>query len=358
MKTFTIEEYDNAKYKDKLTMKCDICEAVFLRSKSQIFIMDIHNPKYHVCSRACMSKSKIKKQQRACIQCGNLTYNDRFCSQRCSGTYNSRDRVYKRNETKYIKCIQCGLLFKINLHDRNDQICASCRPQKHKICKICGLGKCLRPDICGKKQIIPALVKYFGFDTSRIGTIDVYKEFDKIKTFLMEEYWDKRISLVELQKKYKHENAGNFFKILKVLDIDFRTVSQGMSLAYLEGRANLTTNPDANLKYKHGNHTTWDGRSVYYRSSYEHEYAQQLDEKKILYDMECIRILYWDSQLLRERVAIPDFYIPNTNTIVEIKSKYTLDIQNMKDKRDSYIKHGYGFILVLEKNVVDLDNLM
>ena len=57
------------------------------------------------------------------------------------------------------------------------------------------------------------------------------------------------------------------------------------------------------------------------------------------------------------RVAIPDFYIPNTNTIVEIKSTYTLDVQNMKDKVKKYKELGYDFKLILNHQEVNIDEM-
>lgn len=41
-------------------------------------------------------------------------------------------------------------------------------------------------------------------------------------------------------------------------------------------------------------------------------------------------------------------YLPNTNTIVEIKSEYTYDKQNMIDKSNAYKANGYKFKLILE----------
>lgn len=48
------------------------------------------------------------------------------------------------------------------------------------------------------------------------------------------------------------------------------------------------------------------------------------------------------------RGAIPDFYIPSTNTIIEIKSSWTLDEQNMKDKMKAYLDLGYNFKLICD----------
>jgi predicted nuclease of restriction endonuclease-like RecB superfamily len=56
---------------------------------------------------------------------------------------------------------------------------------------------------------------------------------------------------------------------------------------------------------------------------------------------------------LKQRVAIPDFYLSESNTIVEIKSNWTYDEQNMKDKFKVYKEHGYNFKLILEGKEVD-----
>lgn len=57
------------------------------------------------------------------------------------------------------------------------------------------------------------------------------------------------------------------------------------------------------------------------------------------------------------RIAIPDFYLPDKNEIVEIKSDYTLDIQQMRDKFKKYRELGYTATLVLEHTIVNLDNI-
>lgn len=104
-------------------------------------------------------------------------------------------------------------------------------------------------------------------------------------------------------------------------------------------------------------HKTWDNNIVYLRSSYETEYANILDNEKIHYEVETLKIKYFDTQLNKERIAIPDFYIKDKNLIVEIKSNFTLDIQNMKDKVISYKNNGYDFKLILEHKEVDLYSL-
>ena len=107
--------------------------------------------------------------------------------------------------------------------------------------------------------------------------------------------------------------------------------------------------------YHSGYLTTWDGKQYFYRSSYELDFANLLNEYKILYEMESISIRYFDTQINKIRTAVPDFYLPETNTIVEIKSTWTFDKQNMIDKRKAYLEKGYNFKLILEHKEQDLD---
>jgi hypothetical protein len=104
-------------------------------------------------------------------------------------------------------------------------------------------------------------------------------------------------------------------------------------------------------------HTTWDDNEVFLRSSYEFEYAEILDKQKIHYEVESLRIKYFDTLDNCVRIAIPDFYIPSTNTIVEIKSEYTTNSINMRDKFKAYNELGYNAKLILEHKEVDIENI-
>lgn len=74
----------------------------------------------------------------------------------------------------------------------------------------------------------------------------------------------------------------------------------------------------------------------------------QLDRQHICYKVEAMRIEYFDSIKNQARIAVPDFFLPETNTIVEIKSSFTYNYQNMLDKSSQYKQLGYNFILILD----------
>ena len=168
-------------------------------------------------------------------------------------------------------------------------------------------------------------------------------------------YWIEHKSSREIAEMFNYnshiENITN--KVFKMLNIPKKTVSQAVKENYLHGQIPSTSNT-----YVHGYHTTWNNKKVFLRSSYEFDYAKLLDEQHIDYDVESLRIEYYDSINKENKIAIPDFYITSTNTIVEIKSNYTLDVQNMKDKIKVYKEAGYNFKLILEhKEIEDINNL-
>ena len=94
---------------------------------------------------------------------------------------------------------------------------------------------------------------------------------------------------------------------------------------------------------------------MFYRSSYELDYMRMMDDKKIKYRGEnYLKFEYYDTQMKKMRIALPDFYLPETNTIVEIKSHWTYDKQNMIDRVAVYKKHGYSFKLILDHKEMPL----
>lgn len=161
-------------------------------------------------------------------------------------------------------------------------------------------------------------------------------------------YWDRNYSVFEFWYKFQIP-FWILQKIFKEHSIQFRNLSESQRVAFEENRKAPRTDES---RYKTGHHMSWEGIEFYYRSSYELEYAQQLDEQRIPYRVESLRIRYFDTQRGIERIAVPDFYLPETNEIVEIKSTWTYDRQEMEDKFGSYRKLGYIPKLILDRQVI------
>lgn len=327
------------------------------------------NPKF--CSLSCSATYNLKRRAYPkpkkvnCLECGIETTNPKFCDNSCSAKYSNKRRKndFKNDKrTKLVNCCDCEKEIEVNIRSpKNGCKCENCRIYittdskkirseytKHKICNYCGCGECSIPKICRKYQLFPALIKYFGFDETKIGTIGIYEEFERIKELIREEYHINRLSLSELISKYSDEKLHHeiFRKILKALGIERRTISKALSQAIYDGKI------DQDFKkkkyYKQGWHISWNGKKFFYRSSYELNYCKILDDQMIDYEMEKLRFWYWDTQKQKQRVAIPDFYIPVDNMIVEIKSNWTYDEQNMRDRVKAFEEHGYIFKMILE----------
>lgn len=319
--------------------------------------------------------------ERLCLNCNKITNNPKFCSKSCSAKYTNKlktDKCVNRYEKKTITCLKCLSEFDVNIRSNNRGLCLICKKiykldgnikiatkriyhskksyrvihRRPKTCKICGLSECKKIGICKRHQALPGLIKYFGFNESTLGTINCHNEFERIKSIVHEQYYVDKMSIPVLYELYGHYDIRNFKKILKYLEIDSRTISSALSNSFLTGRSKINTNSTS--AYKAGYHITWDNKQIYYRSSYELDYAQKLDAERIKYEVENLRIEYWDSQQMRYRIAIPDFYLPETNTIVEVKSSWTYNEQNMKDRVSEFQKLGYNFQLIYEKRQVSL----
>lgn len=268
-----------------------------------------------------------------------------FCSKKCACQFGTK---YDTKKTKSAKCMYCGKSILINKRASIKKSCCDlCRKiYVYNICKVCGLKKSIhRKDVCKHYQSFDGLNKYFGMNLSGIGTTQIYKSYDDVVNKIKEMYYDRELSLLEIQKLSGHKNIRNLSKILKSIGIKLNSLSDSVRLSIKNGKSC----PPTNDTYKHGWHTTWNNKNVFYRSSYELDYCNILDADKIDYDMESLRISYWDSQRNIYRIAIPDFHIKSKNLIVEIKSAYTYDEINMNDKISEYKKLNYNVELFIDK---------
>lgn len=236
-----------------------------------------------------------------------------------------------------------------------------CTSSKIVNCKICGKphlkGTKCDNEFCKKHNLkqFSTLIKYFGFDEKTIGTQNIENEFNRVRQILYDLYWCKGLCGAEIGNLYGYKNTHNITqKIFTYLEILTRNNSQFVINSYLHNR---NGEQRSKSKYKTKWHITWNNKHVFLRSSYEIEYAKELDRNKIEYEVESLRIKYFDTQRNEYRCAIPDFYIPNENLIIEIKFSWTLDIQNMKDKFKAYEQLGYNTKLILDKMETNLLNL-
>lgn len=262
-----------------------------------------------------------------CLNCGKeVPKGKKFCNHHCSATYNNvrrkrsswtEEQKSKIRVQKY--CKYCGKL--LDVHQNEWKVCQTCLPY------VNGLS----------------VQTKLGFTEGDLKERDT-KAFD----FLSKLYFEEGLGVndIALRTGVRHVSLLSLFKRHGIVKI--RTVSEGVQTAILTGKLQISesTHPRGRV----GNHRSWEGIEFRYRSSYEKEYAEKLDSLKVSYLYEKVRIKYFDSVQGKFRVAVPDFYLPNTNELVEIKSTWTLKgrVQEMKDKFKAYREQGYIPKLVLE----------
>ena len=250
-----------------------------------------------------------------------------------------------------IKKSKTGLLFcnnKCQAHYYNP-------PKEVKKCKICGQEKHPKNGICEAQFLrSPVNLQKMGFDVSKIGTKDVFNEYNKLKDKIENLYFNEEKSTLDLMKMFNIPSTLTMHLLFKFLGLKRRELTKSQFLSYKNGKQPIKAFSDK-IHYKHGFHTSWEGKELFYRSSYELDYMKALDEAQVSYEGEnYLRFEYYDTQMQKMRIAVPDFYLPESNTIVEIKSNYTYDPQNMIDKVKAYKEAGYNFKLILEHKETDI----
>lgn len=270
-----------------------------------------------------------------CLNCGKeIPEGRKFCSRSCSASYNNVRRERKPWTEEQRKAIT-GLK---RTHKRVQQVCAFCgKPLGREVWEERRAGLCSDCKPYYKVNLYTKLGLQEGSLKSR---------YEKALKILAQMYFEDRMSLPEIEEK-TGVNVSTVRKLLTGEVGSLRSRANSQEERILQGKAKIRINPE----YKHGWYETWEGKKVFYRSSWELEYMLQLDEQKIRYDVEDLRIQYFDSQEKKKRVAIPDFHLLESNEIVEIKSTWTFNEQNMKDKFQAYRKAGYSPILILDKKL-------
>lgn len=318
---------------------CKYCGKVFQPNyKDQIY-----------CSRSCKSKHQEQKalqtrmnnyniNPRICPYCGNSIpfekRTNKFCSQNCANSYTNRTRKRKPwtldRRLAFSKSLQNGKIYTC-------QYCGKLIPQKGSCCDEC-------------YQYIRRVKTFnkFGLTTGPLKN-----RYDEFLEILYNEYFILKHSLRQIYSIYKVD-TGTLWKYIKINFGDCRDQRNGVLLAIEDGR--LT--PNNSNKFVTGVHISWDGVKYNYRSSWEVKFMKELDENKIPYKYEPFSIKYYNSNKKSFRIAFPDFYLPESNEIIELKSSYTLgSIQEMKDKFKAYKDLGYIPKLLLDWKYYGYDEL-
>lgn len=276
-------------------------------------------------------RKKPEKKNVHCKECNNVIdgFGEMFCSRSCAATYTNKTRdrsIYDRLSRT---------LSEQHVKQKNSCRCIHCNDE------FLSWKKVIVCDVCSKwSQNIPMFKSLGCYERGvKLSECNI-----KALSILSDLYFNKKYSKPEI-KQLVGVDTHSLFKYFKKNGISLRNGSEALSNAFENGRSKL---PHGHPHYKCGWHTSWQGRHVYYRSSYELKYCLFLDDKRIPYEMEFKRFLYYDTQEKKNRFAVPDFYLPLENRIVEVKGEWTYDPIEMEDKKKVYVEAGYAFTLLRE----------
>lgn len=334
---FTESDYKSAKMRDKLSCTCEQCGKQFMRFKRDIKNVVLGIKKGIFCSSFCYKQKQISSIKTNCTQCGKEITIQRH--------------IYEKSTSKHFFCSHsCSASFtntKRNIANRHKTKTSNAKEEKYvqRQCKICGQNKCEFPEICKSKFFhITTNLEKIGFDVNSIGSKDVYQEYYRIQKQIFDLYHIEQLSMLDIQKIYEIKSERTLELLFKFLNIETRSFSDAQVLVILNGKSEIPNN----YNFKCGWHISWENKQFFYRSSYELDYMKELDRKNISYESEIFRIPYFNKFKNNWNIAIPDIYLPDTKTIVEIKSEYTYNKQEMIDKSDEYKRLGFNFKLILD----------
>lgn len=135
MRLYTQEEFDNAKSRDELRLKCECCDAQYsmLKHRIQDAVSDGAALKY--CGVKCVGIAKRKELEVSCVKCGKMfvkklsqiaVTKNNFCSHSCAAIYNNAHKTKGTRRSKaeaWIEAELTKLYPKLEIHfNRKDAI--------------------------------------------------------------------------------------------------------------------------------------------------------------------------------------------------------------------------------------------
>lgn len=320
------------------------------------------------------SKYRFICPPRKCKACGELIFYDwrkdinsrrrypiEFCSNSCAKRYSS---LNNKDKTKIIKCIECGEEIEVPNNCSLKIKCNDCK-EKHKVLKKysvpkrkeyldllnlypedCNLGRFIRSQAYKQKSSNLARI---GFDFK--GNLE--EEFRKTRDLLYKEYFENKLSIIDLKNKFGFRSLRTPTDMLKLFGFsNLRNISEGVKLSFRLGKNSpINEISSEEYKFKHGWIETQFGR-FYYRSSYELNLIEFLDKNNIEFTCNEYKINYVSSKDNLIHVGYPDFYLPDYNLIIETKCMKFFDKTDLEDRYQEIKKRNLDYIIIrFEKKI-------
>lgn len=160
-----------------------------------------------------------------------------------------------------------------------------------------------------------------------------------------------------LQSKSEKERKRINKKISKTLDALASLGKHPSQLWDKEMRRRMSKKSSERMKemIKSGKSLPYGYKKVYYknkifRSNWEKIVAEFLDKHNIKWEYENLIVPYYDTTRGIMARTIPDFFLPEHNTIIEVKGRNS-DSAQTKDKMDAIHHYGYNTFLFSEAQI-------
>jgi hypothetical protein len=181
---------------------------------------------------------------------------------------------------------------------------------------------------------------------------------DRMKEGLLEKYGVDNVSKLDLVKKKKEDKSIEKYGTKCVLQAEEvknkikETNLKKYGVEYIMQNRELFEK-SIMTSYKFG---TYKSTGLYYQASYELDFLNKYYDKLIIENGHSINYIMNGDNL----VYHSDFYLPDFNLIIEIKSKYTYEKELHKNllKREYSIKSGYNFLFVIDKEYSELESII
>lgn len=275
----------------------------------------------------------------------------RFCGETCAKSYAASKITPK---TKLTTCPICKKEFSVDFRASTGCVhCPDCRTKKikektkerakenkesFKYSKNCILGKFERSGFfVGKTCNLQKL----GFDFNK----DWEEEFFRIRNLLYDLYYVEYKSTLDITRDFGISCATTTRNLMHLFGLRLRTSKESVLLASTQGKINRGDPGKGNYLYKAGTLSQKEN-SYYYRSSYELEFSNFLNSENIDFTLNEFKIKYKSSVDGLFHTGYPDFFLPQFNLVVEMKSNRNYDEQNLKDRFEVIKNMGYDFLVL------------
>ena len=280
-----------------------------------------------------------------------------FCCRECARAYstkNKRTEINKKVSEKLKKISENRIKNDSNIQNvitkNNGKYKSGTSILKSFICTSCNneFFSKSKKNYCSECSKISRRKKMF----KRLNVLERNLKESKAKAILLleKDYFLEELSIPQICEKYGLI-LRTVWKFLVDNGIKFRNFSSSVSLTYKKGR-NISC---GNNTFNSGYHTTWYGKKIFYRSSYEKRLIDVFDKNKIIYLYEKKRFTYYFEG--EEKTYISDFYFPKGNIIIESKNKYLQkrDRDKIIEEKKSVRNSGMLFFLAGEKEIKKIE---